>query len=145
MDEITELLQIVDKLHTKYPHRDFSLDGRLVGDIGEIIAESNYEITLYPSGKKTYDGFSGDKQIQIKTTFTDSLTFPVDIPDYYLGIKVFSDGTHEEIYNGPGNHIGELVKNRKQPANGQYQVSISALKALNLTVAGKDKIKQKKK
>jgi hypothetical protein len=143
VDEIKELLQIVAKLHAKYPQRDFPLDGRLVGDIGEIIAESNYDITLYPSGKKIYDGFSGDKQIQIKTTFKNSLTFPVDIPDYYLGIKVFSDGTYEEVYNGPEKNIWALVAARKQPRGGQYQVSISALKGINLQIDIEDKIRKK--
>lgn len=35
--EIVALLEIVNKLQQKYPKRKFTLDGRLVGDIGEIL------------------------------------------------------------------------------------------------------------
>lgn len=44
---IVQLVNIIDQLNNKYPHKTFALDGRLVGDIGEIIAENYYDITLY--------------------------------------------------------------------------------------------------
>jgi hypothetical protein len=146
MEEIKELLCVVEKLHAKYPHRDFPLDGRLVGDIGEITVEKNYNITLYPSGTKTYDGFSGKKQIQIKTTFKDSLTFPDgenNVPDYYIGIKLSNDGSFEEIYNGPGKIIWDLLKSHKKPKTGVHSIRITALQRENKNIDIKNKIERR--
>jgi hypothetical protein len=123
VDEIKELFFIVEKLQQKYPHRKFTLDGRLVGDIGEVIVEENYSLILYQKQEKTYDGYSGDKKVQIKATFKDDLTFPHgedNIPDYYIGIKLLNDGAFEEVYNGRGNNIWDLLKNRKKPPNGLH-------------------------
>jgi len=145
MEEIKELLTVVEKLQKKYPGREFPLDGRLVGDIGEVIAAEHYDITLYPIGKKGYDAYTADnKQVQIKATFRDNLTFPAgknNIPEYYLGLKLLEDGSFEEIYNGPGNNIWELLKGRKDPTIGNlHSISISTLKAENGSIGANAKI-----
>lgn len=44
---IKELLGIVHSLRDKYPHKRFTLDGRLVGDLGELIAEEHYKLHLF--------------------------------------------------------------------------------------------------
>jgi hypothetical protein len=49
---------------------------------------------------------------QIKATFQDSLTFKT-CPDYHLGFKLFPDGRHEEVFNGPGRLILERYATRK--------------------------------
>lgn len=46
-DKIRELIKIVGELKDKYPQKEFTLDGRLVGDLGEIIVEENYQIKLF--------------------------------------------------------------------------------------------------
>ena len=35
------------------------------------------------------------------------------VSDYYLGIKIFENGTYEEIFNGPGNVIATEYSHRK--------------------------------
>jgi hypothetical protein len=47
-----------------------------------------------------------------RRTFKDSLTFKT-VPDYYLGFKLYPDGTHEEIFNGPGKIILDRYAARK--------------------------------
>ncbi|HZW97123.1 MAG TPA: hypothetical protein VFF64_29530 [Candidatus Eremiobacteraceae bacterium] len=42
----------------------------------------------------------------------DSLTFKT-VPGYYLGFKLFPDGRHEEVFNGPSRVIYERYKHRK--------------------------------
>ncbi len=49
---LSDSLTIVHALHETYPKRHHRLDGRLIGDIGETLAEETYEITFYYGRKK---------------------------------------------------------------------------------------------
>ena len=142
---IGELLRIVNELHINYPHRKFTLDGRLVGDLGEVTVEQNYEVTLYPSSQKHHDGETPDgKKIQIKTTMKDTLTFPCDhIPDYYLGIKILPNGDYEEIFNGPGKVIHSEISHRKRTKTNLYSIGLPTLKRLNEAVQKNERIPKK--
>ena len=53
---------------------------------------------------------------------------------------MFNDGTFEEIYNGPGKNIWELIKDRKTTKNGLHAISVSALKKINKGVNKLDRI-----
>jgi len=44
---VKDMLEIVDQLQKTYPKKKFTLDGRLVGDLGEILVEEDYNIDLY--------------------------------------------------------------------------------------------------
>lgn len=123
-DAVKQLIQIVKELRSAFPQKRFTLDGRLVGDLGEVLVEAAYDIELHEGLRKHHDGkASDDRQVQIKATMQDSLTFPVDhIPDYYLGIKIYPDGTFMEIFNGPGSVAWEAVKNRKPTKTNLYSV-----------------------
>lgn len=144
-NSIKQLLNIVDQLNNAYPHKAFTLDGRLVGDLGEILVENSYKVKLYKKLNKFYDGetFQG-KKVQIKATMKNSLTFPSDhIPECYIGIKINEDGSFNEIYNGAGKIIHSLLKNRKQPKNGLHSLSISTLQTLNKQILKEDRIQKR--
>ena len=126
-----------------YPKKKFTLDGRLVGDIGEILAEQLYDLILLDGLQEKYDAVSDGKLVQIKTTMKNTLGFG-DIPDYYLGLKVDENGKVEEIYNGPGLMIWNIIKRKKRPKNYFFSINISRLKKLNSSVSKKDKIKRRK-
>src|SRR3954463_2331576 len=102
---VARLLAIVAELNAAYPHKKFTLDGRLVGDLGEILVAAAYDVDLLEGVQKWYDGKTSDgRRVQIKATMKESLTFPGShVPDFYLGIRIRNDGTFEEIFNGPGN------------------------------------------
>ena len=142
---VKELLLIVQQLHERYPQKKFTLDGRLVGDIGEILVSLDYDIQLFDGLEKHHDGISSDgRKVQIKTAMKGALTFPCDhVPDYYLGIKVFDDGTYEEIYNGDGNSIAESLKNRKNSKTNLHSISIHSLKKLNELVLSESRIQKR--
>jgi len=142
---IKELLTIVNALQEQYPKKKFTLDGRLVGDLGEVLAEQDYELELFEGIEKHYDAVTpGGRKVQIKTTMQDALTFPCDhTPDYYLGIKVFSDGSYEEIFNGKGELAGKSVQNRKPTKNNLHSISLNALRELNIDVPDKSRIRRK--
>lgn len=111
-DALDHIFTGIQLLCQEFPHKDFTIDGRLVGDIGEIIASLNYDIELYDVSQPDYDGFTSDgRKVQIKCTFKDSLTFR-KTPDYYLGLKIYPDGSYSEIYNGPGYLIFQQYQHR---------------------------------
>ncbi len=141
-DAIIKMLQIVEQLKNRYPIKRFTLDGRLVGDLGEVIAQDAYHIKLYEGLQKHHDGVTpDDRRVQIKATMQNSLTFPVDhVPDYYLGIKINVDGTFREIFNGPGKIASEAIKNRRPTKTNLHSVSISTFEMLNEKVLAKDRI-----
>lgn len=112
MKEIKELLTITKKLreNPNYNGRTFTLDGKLVGDIGEVLAAEKYGIKLYPANTPIHDGeeIATGRKVQIKATFKGGSYFPMQlekIPDYFLSILINEDGTLEEQYNGPGKFL----------------------------------------
>ncbi len=143
---IRKILREVEKLRKTYPKRNFTLDGRLVGDIGEVLAEEYYNITLFKKQVNYYDGiFKNKLLVQIKTTMKDRFTFPADhIPKYYLAIKVHNDGTFEEVYNGLGKDVENALNSRKKPKNNQYVVTANVLKKLQKKVKTRDRISKRR-
>jgi hypothetical protein len=143
---VKKMLEIVDSLHNRYPQKKFTLDGRLVGDIGEVLVENDYELKLHEGMAKHHDGITIDgtnRQAQIKTTMKNSLTFPVDhTPEFYIGIKVHPDGTYTEIFNGPGSIARKAIENRAPTKTNLHSVSLSALTKLSATVEENDRIKK---
>jgi hypothetical protein len=135
-DAVKQMLQIVKKLQKAYPKKRFTLDGRLVGDLGEILVEDAYDVELFEDLKKHHDGeTSNGRQVQIKATMKSSLTFPVDhIPYYYLGIQIHPDGSFTEIFNGPGGIAWQAVRNRKPTKTNLHSVPVNALQKLDETV-----------
>jgi hypothetical protein len=145
-EEIVSLLKIVKKMQNDYPKKKFTLDGRLVGDIGEILAAEKYDFKLYDEMIERYDGETEDgKKIQVKATMKKHLTFPTDFtPDYYLGILIDEKGNIFEVYNGPGKNIKKEIKHLKPQKTGQHVLRISMLKKLNSKILDEGKIKERK-
>lgn len=136
------LFSAVSMLQEAYPGKPFTPDGRLVGDIGEVVASLAYDLTLNEGLTKHHDAVTRDgRNVQIKTTFGTSLTFPVHhVPDYYLGIRMNRDGTFEEIYNGPGHLIQAVLSGRKATKTGLHGALMPMLKRINQTVTEVDRI-----
>ena len=141
-EAVIEMLAIVKRLNLAFPHKAFTLDGRLVGDIGEILVAEIYDLKLFEGITKHHDAECPDgRLVQIKATMKNSLTFPADhIPLYYIGIKIHPDGTFDEIFNGPGEIAGQAVKNRAVPKTNLHSVTTSALAKLQKTVPSDRKI-----
>ena len=139
---VKQLLRIVDQLQSEYPKKRFTLDGRLVGDLGEILVEGAYDVQIFESLEKHYDAVTPDgRQVQIKTTMQKSLTFPVDhVPDHYLAIQIHPDGKFTEVFNGPGSIAHKAVENRKPTKTNLHSIGIKALSRLNETVQEGDRI-----
>ena len=110
-DAVKDLLRIVAQLQATYPKKRFTLDGRLIGDLGETLVEGAYDVEIFEGLEKHHDGKSSDgRLVQIKATMQRALTFPGDhVPDYYLRIQIHRDGTFSEIFNGPGSIAAKAI------------------------------------
>ncbi len=123
-----------------FPGRHFTPDGHMVGSIGECLVADAYGLELMTASNKGYDAVTADGVcVEIKATQSKSVAFRSN-PQHAIVIKIMSDGTFEEIYNGPGRLVWALFEGRSLPSNGQYQVSLNRLKTLNELVTDKEKI-----
>lgn len=144
---LQELLSSVKKLETHYSkhNKKFTLDGRLVGDIGEILCSETYDISLFTSVKPDHDASYKKKGVQIKSTMKSNIGFPTKkIPDYFLAIKINEDGTFKELYNGPGIFLHDKMNIGKRKTTERLCVlSVNQLIELNKIVPKRYKIPKK--
>ena len=137
-DKIKQLYKITNELEQAYPGRKFTVDGHLVGSIGEVIVAEHYGLELLPNSTKTHDAKTSDgKMVQIKATQVKGLAISSE-PDYLIVIRLLSDGSWEEIYNGPGKAAWDNAG--KMQKNGQRPISLSRLRNLMDSVDINDKI-----
>ena len=126
---VSQLRELVGQLGALYPDRRFTLDGHLVGSIGEVLAAEQYGLVLLPASHKTHDAEAPDgRMVQIKLTQRSGVGLS-SCPEHLLVHKLHPDGRHEEIYNGPGEPVWEWCAPRVQK-NGQAIVSLSRLQKL---------------
>ncbi len=91
MQEIKQLLEITQKLRENPNHhgRKFSLDGKLVGDIGEVLCAAKYGLQLLSENAYKHDAkeIITGRLIQIKSSFKNNSYFPFGedkTPDYFF-------------------------------------------------------------
>jgi hypothetical protein len=134
------IFQGIEQLKQAFPNRAFTIDGRLVGDVGEIIASIEYDIVLDTVSRPVHDATTSDgRQVQIKATFKDSLTFR-STPDYYLGLQLFEDGRHAEIYNGPGQVIFDRYQHRRGIGVNLLSFPTTELRILSQGIVDEERI-----
>jgi len=134
------VFQGIERLTTTFPNRRFTIDGRLVGDLGEVIAELDYDLRLDEVSQADHDGTTSDgRRVQVKATFGNSLTFKTT-PDYFLGFKLYRDGSYEEIFNGPGSVIYDTFAHRRGIGTTLLSFPNARLRELSSTVSLADRI-----
>jgi len=139
-DALKLIFDAIERLKEAFPNRAFTIDGRLVGDVGEVIAALEYDLVLHEISQPTHDATTSDgRNVQIKATFKDSLTFKT-VPDYYLGLKLYPDGRHEEVFNGPGRVIYDRYIKRKGVGVVLLSFPISELRRLSNDISPHDRI-----
>ena len=138
MENTRELVRAIYKitaaLKELHPHRNFTPDGILVGSLGEVLAEYHYDLKPLNTGTHAHDCFKGSIKVQVKTTQRESIQIGEDC-EHLIALKLSQDGTVEEIYNGPGNIVWALVKDKPMPKNGLYSVRLNKLRGLMEDVA----------
>lgn len=137
-EKIKAIYAITGELEALYPGRHFTPDGHMVGSIGEVIVADAYGLELLTASAKTHDARAQDgKMIQIKATQRDRIAISSE-PDYLIAIRIHSDGSYEEIYNGPGNLVWQAAGPMQK--NGQRSISTAKLCNIAKTVCKDDRI-----
>jgi hypothetical protein len=127
-DIVQRLYSLVGELENHFPGRKFTPDGHLVGSLGEVLAAYYYDLELLTASTECHDARAADgRLVQVKATQGKSVGIRSE-PHHLLVLLLARDGTVDEVYNGPGalawGRIGAPQK------NGQFQLSVSALRKL---------------
>ena len=99
--QIQKLIDIVKELEAQFPGRHFTLDGHLVGSIGEVMAAYYYGIELFTASTEIHDGEVEGKKVQIKISQQDNIIINHK-PDYLIVLYLNKNGNIYEVYNGTG-------------------------------------------
>lgn len=124
---VERLHSAVDDLQDLFGRR-FTLDGHLVGSLGEIWAAHLYGIKLAKGSSPTHDGKApGGRLVQIKATQGAAIGLRSE-PEHLLVLRLDRKGTPEEVYNGPG--ALPWSRSGKLQRNGQRTIRLTTLRAL---------------
>ena len=132
----------------------FALDGRLVGDIGELIAAVIFDLDLMGTKEKNVDAVTRGpygRRVQIKATFGTGTLSMKHGGDYSLALQLSEKGQFRVIYNGPASEALKYLKLPKANGHGGRQgagknlepISLSAWAALDLGIDRSRRIKRK--
>lgn len=136
-DDVRELVRIVYDLERTFPERHFTLDGHLIGSIGEVLAAYYYAVDLYKASTEKHDGKADGREVQIKTTQRDVVLIGEE-PDYLLVLYLKQDGSVYEVYNGPGHEPWEA--GGKQDKRGYKHLRVKKLMDLDAEVDDANRI-----
>lgn len=108
--QVQKLIEIVHEMEADFPGRHFTLDGHLVGSIGEVMAAYYYGVELYAASTAVHDGEVDGKKVQIKISQREEIVMQHE-PEHLLVLYLHKSGVIYEVYNGPGrevwNHMGK--------------------------------------
>lgn len=137
-EKIRALYAIVNDLETAYPGRRFTLDGHMIGSIGEVIATEAFDLNLLPNSTPEHDATACDgRLVQIKATQRDRIALSA-CQEHLLVLRIDGNGSWYVVYNGPGKPAWERAG--KIQKNGQRPISLAALKTLMLEIDSGDQL-----
>lgn len=126
-EPVSRIYEATAELERLYPGRKFTLDGHLVGSIGEVIAAEVLGLTLYPMSRPGHDAYDANGDVQIKMTGGNSVAMYATC-DRLVVLRVVSPQEAEIVYDGPGAPAWERAGTMGK--NGQRVVSLSRLRAI---------------
>lgn len=112
------------------PDRSFTLDGHLVGSIGEVVAAYAHDLKLEKTGKKGFDAIAPDgREVQIKPTQGKRIAISHDCT--HLLVLGFDEKVgFVEVYNGSGRPVWSLI-GHKAAAGRQRPITVARLRAFS--------------
>ncbi len=132
-DALRQLYAARNILRAHFPELPFTLDGRMVGDIGEAIAATKWGFKPLPSNSKTHDAETPDgRKVQIKTTQQTRGGSPVGLGldkrtfEHLIVIQIREDASYEVLYDGPGTYIDQKREGKKSAS-----LSVNQLRQLD--------------
>lgn len=137
---VRSLYSVVRELQAEFVDDDrrFTLDGHLVGSIGEVVAAYSFGLALYPTGESRHDAEAADgRKVQIKLTGGTRAVALSGEPDYLIALQLREFRFHL-VYNGPGGPAWAACTG--PPDARQRPVTLARLRALDAAVADVDRI-----
>ena len=135
---IAELISARNKLRHLYSTTElkFTIDGNLVGDIGEAIAAQLFNLRLVSSNSTAIDALTSDgRSVQIKATGTNrgpAFRLTELRADHLIFLKFdFENLLGEVVYNGPEHRV---IQHLPSKWSGQRAVSMTRIKKENALV-----------
>jgi hypothetical protein len=128
-EPVSRIYEATAELERLYPGRKFTLDGHLVGSIGEVIAAEALGLTLYPMSRPGHDAYDANGDVQIKMTGGSSVAMYATC-DRLVVLRVVSPQEAEIVYDGPGAPAWERAG--RMGKNGQRVVSLAKLRAIQV-------------
>jgi len=143
----TEVARYLDDLYTAsdglermFPGRKFTLDGHLVGSIGEVVAAYIFDLNLNPASTLGHDAKASDgRNVEIKLTQGRGVAIRHE-PQHLIVLHRPKGGRMRIVFNGPGTlawaNAGKMQK------NGQRPISLARLSQLSEDVSDLDRLAQ---
>jgi hypothetical protein len=139
---IKSLYQARSELRKLFPELSFTLDGKLIGDIGEAIALQDFGLTKLPEGTELHDFVTDDgRKVQVKTTQATNphrgvgLGLTMQSFEHLIVIQIAEDGAYSILYDGPGSYIDGARSHRTTPS-----LTVSQLQRLYAKVSDAERI-----
>ena len=128
-DYLNDLYAASDGLEEMFPGRKFTLDGHLVGSVGEVLGAYIFDLDLKPASSPGHDAKTRDgRDVEIKLTQGTSVGIRRE-PDHLIVLHRPKDGPLRIVFNGPGtpawNTAGKMQK------NGQCSISLTQLSKID--------------
>jgi len=136
---VKQLYAIVAELESLFPGRHFTLDGHIVGSVGEVVAAARYDLVLMQASSEGHDAKAQDgRLVEVKATQADSVGLRSE-PQHLIVLRILPDGQAVEVYNGPGTlpwaQAGPLQ------SNGQRNISLGRLSKLMAGVSQESRLR----
>lgn len=143
-DEVTQHLDALydasEGLEALFPGRKFTLDGHLVGSVGEVVAAYMFGLDLMPASTLGHDALAPDgRRVEIKLTQGKYVALR-HAPDHMIALHRPKGGPVRVVYNGPGAVVWDGCG--KDQKNGQRPISLTKLRGLDAIVDKSDRLPQ---
>ena len=116
---------------TESTGRPFSIDGHLVGSLGEVLAADMLKLRLMPPSTEGYDALDlNDQKVEIKTTTVNAVALSAATPiaDLLVVVSLDSDGAATIVYHD--RYLPAWNASGKRQKTGQRRLSLSKLHSL---------------
>lgn len=125
---LDELYTASDGLEQMFPGRKFTLDGHLVGSIGEVVAAYIFDLDLNPPSTLGHDATAPDgRNVEIKLTQGRGVAIRHE-PEHLIVLHRPKCSPMRIVFNGPGTLAWAAAG--KMQRNGQRPISLTRLSTL---------------
>jgi hypothetical protein len=126
------------RLEAMFPGRKFTLDGHLVGSVGEVVAAYMFDLDLARGSSLGHDAIARDgRRVEIKLTQGAAVAIRHE-PDHLIVLCRPKGGPVRVVFNGPG--LLAWAAAGSMPSNGQRPIRLSRLTAIDQKVSEADRL-----